>query len=55
MGEWISASERLPEPGVDVLCHFDGELYVGYWEGDWQDTEHWRDCDYWMPLPEKPH
>jgi hypothetical protein len=52
---WIPVSERMPEQGVNVLAYFDGRLYVGYYDGsDWQDDENFRDCEYWMLLPEPP-
>jgi len=55
MDEWIPASERLPENGVEVLCCFEGRMYVGYYkDGDWQDERYWSDCTHWMPLPKKP-
>lgn len=54
-GRWIPVSERMPEGGVDVLAYCDGSFYVGYTDGgQWQDEENFRDCEYWMPLPEPP-
>jgi hypothetical protein len=58
---WISVSERLPEPGMPVLCAMpSGSVevrrkreYAGFWE--WWDG----DIDeiavtHWMPLPQPP-
>jgi len=64
--EWISCAEALPEPGFDVLCHFDGKIFVGHFAyGQWRTgdsvqgpladaDDRLRECDNWMPLPEPP-
>jgi hypothetical protein len=59
--QWIPVSERLPEPGMPVLCAMpSGSVevmrkreYAGFWE--WWDG----DIDeiavtHWMPLPQPP-
>ena len=53
---WISVSERLPEPRIDVWCNSDMGQMVGYYE---ENVETWYGRDYlelmvtaWMPLPE---
>ena len=65
MSEWISVSERLPEPNTLVLCVGKrGGMFLGeprcIFQGD--GTAHTyvpnsRGCRYtthWMPLPEPP-
>lgn len=61
--EWVSAEERLPEPGERVLatdCGFVGEFYINK-RGQWQrynvncsELLMALDILYWMPLPEPP-
>ena len=59
--QWMPVSERLPEPGMPVLCAMpSGSVevmrkreYAGFWE--WWDG----DIDeiavtHWMPLPQPP-
>lgn len=50
MSEWIPVSERRPEVGQEILCFFEGEMYLGRYV-DWPN---WNDCTHWMPLPEPP-
>jgi hypothetical protein len=47
---WIPVSERRPEVGQEILCFFEGEMYLGRYV-DWPN---WNDCTHWMPLPEPP-
>lgn len=61
--EWVSVSERLPEPGARVITTdgaFVGEMYINK-RGKWQrynvnDSSLLMALDvlYWMPLPEPP-
>lgn len=62
-GQWVSCSERLPEPKVKVLVWNGYAVFVAMWKG-----EHWgervqtevrilektRKITHWMPLPEPP-
>jgi hypothetical protein len=55
-GHWISVSERLPKPRIDVWCNSDMGQMVGYYD---EYVETWYGRDYlelmvtaWMPLPE---
>lgn len=68
MSEWISVSERLPEPGVPVLIYIPAhdEQVTGVLErADGilaSDSFHVNECDYWpvehvshwQPLPPPP-
>ena len=47
---WIPVSERRPEVGQEILCFFEGEMYLGRYV-PWPN---WTDCTHWMPLPEPP-
>lgn len=61
--EWVSAYDRLPEPGERVLatdCGFVGEFYINK-RGKWQrynvncsELLMALDILYWMPLPAAP-
>ena len=54
--EWVSAKERLPEPGVDVLAAYrDRHINMGTAGDDWleEDIED-GDITHWMPVPEPP-
>ena len=61
--EWVSAEDRLPEPGERVLatdCGFVGEFYINK-RGKWQrynvncsELLMALDILYWMPLPAPP-
>lgn len=60
---WIPCSERLPDPGINVLYftkHGDEPLIGSrrkldeqwYWGSDFGDYDHM--VTHWMPLPEPP-
>lgn len=56
--QWISVEERLPEPTVDVLVHYeDGEIDIDAWYRMFgrfiMENENHR-ITHWMPLPEPP-
>ena len=54
--DWISVTERLPEPGVDVLAAYrDRHINMGTAGDDWleEDIEDGY-ITHWMPLPEPP-
>lgn len=54
--EWIPVTERLPEPGVDVLAAYrDRHINMGTAGDDWleEDIEYCY-ITHWMPLPEPP-
>ena len=53
---WVSVTERLPEPRIDVWCNSDLGQMVGYYD---ETIETWYGRDYlellvtaWRPLPE---
>ena len=53
---WVSVTERLPEPRIDVWCNSDLGQMVGYYD---EIIETWYGRDYlellvtaWRPLPE---
>ena len=66
--EWIKCSERMPEPGVEVLGYWpaikhivDATITATVWSGgaDWfeaifGDEERFAAPTHWMPLPEPP-
>lgn len=64
MSEWISVSERLPEPNTLVLCvGKKGGMFLGEPRRVFQDktahtyvpnARHPRFATHWMPLPEPP-
>lgn len=54
--KWISVSERLPDPRIDVWCNSDLGQTIGYYD---ETCDMWFKNDYtelivtaWMPLPE---
>jgi hypothetical protein len=53
---WIPVTERLPEPGQEVIV-FSGGVVEGtvfayhFWNKDFQS---WQHITHWMPLPEPP-
>lgn len=62
---WIKTSERLPEPGENVLVLDKGlEMNVAYLSAPtnfgsvWKDSIKYRvykpEITHWMPLPEPP-
>lgn len=61
--QWVSVSERLPEPGERVLATdggFVGEFYISN-QGQWKryNVNHHEllmalDILWWMPFPEPP-
>lgn len=58
-GEWISASERMPDDGCVVLAWDGRRVVFGYCrDSDWIDTLYgWvmpNGPSHWMPLPEPP-
>lgn len=65
--EWISVSDRLPEPETDVLVVYGGNIEIltyrynrrGHLYFMYQDDSgYWREVfsepTYWMLLPEPP-
>lgn len=56
---WVSISDDVPNPDVDVLCFYDDGTYlVAYTDGvDWLDAEDLlvNTPDFWMFLPEPPY
>lgn len=68
--KWIPVSEKLPSPGVDVLCWYEyfrfgsyNRMYqtygIGYYfrDGMWGgEVSNGQACKVlaWMPLPERP-
>lgn len=60
-GGWIRCSERMPEPGAEVLAHFmAGGFEVVVWNpiirGWYGDQDSWpvASMDMWMPIPPTP-
>lgn len=69
MSKWISAEDRLPDDGKEVLCWYEyfrygsynrmfrtfeiGYCFDGHWGGEVSNGVKARVL-YWMPLPEPP-
>lgn len=65
--EWVSISDRLPEPKSEVLVAFDDGEVLSLWQ-NWaedeaeskfmyaldHDWEKWHTVTHWMPLPPAP-
>ena len=56
---WISVSERLPEPCLEVICFTENGYGVEflYYDGDrkfYTHSDSQRSPTHWQPLPEKP-
>ena len=50
--EWIPATERLPDVGIEVLIYSEDDgVCVDYYGGD---SFGYYDVTHWMPLPEPP-
>ena len=57
--EWISVSERMPEPSTLVLLGWtSGHVQTGYWNGsEWSPGKRFAPPTHWMPkeaLPAPP-
>lgn len=57
---WISVSEKLPEPYVDVIVTNGIEMYMGWidpmdkgWRVDSESEYFMKDIVAWMPLPKE--
>ena len=54
--EWISVTERLPEPKENAICiNRHGAMMIGsYTEWGWMFPCYFEKPTHWMPLPQPP-